>query len=253
MTTKHLIKNARTLTASAVLLGAGGMASAALTTITWLDMSPTPFNSPVPNNSNYFVPGIGNVNVTYSIPSDFVHGRITNPTLQNGSITSGPNTWNWGAHEQLAATLASGPNPLVPVAWSVTYTFPAQAAGDVYVGISGLGATTSFGGGTSTATVNQNGTFVGDWISGNNWGATQFTPGAGTFSMQNSVTGLGGADPHWNTELGVVRIDDSLSSLTIHYSTLRGDGVGGNIGFVPAPASAMVMGLAGVAVSRRRR
>jgi len=67
------------------------------------------------------------------------------------------------------------------------------------------------------------------------------------------VTGIGGADPHWNTELGVVRIDDALSSLTIHYSTLRGDGVGSNIGFVPAPASAMVMGLAGIAVSRRRR
>jgi len=184
MTTQHLIKNARTLAVGAGILGAGSTASAALTTITWLNMSPTPFTTPVATNSNYFVAGVGNVNVTYSISSDFIHGRITNPSLQNGSITSGPSTWDWGAHEQFAATPQFGPDPIVPVALSVTYTFPAQAAGAVYVGVSGLGATTSFGGGTSTATVNQNGTFIGDWISGNNWGATQFTPGVGTFSMQ---------------------------------------------------------------------
>lgn len=44
------------------------------------------------------------------------------------------------------------------------------------------------------------------------------------------VTGAGGVDPHWNTPLGVVRIDDPVSSLTVIFNQLRGDGVGVNIG-----------------------
>lgn len=64
-------------------------------------------------------------------------------------------------------------------------------------------------------------------------GASQFTGGAGTFSVQNSVTGAGGANPWWNTQLGVVRIDDAVSSLTVNQSLIRGDGIGFNIGFEP--------------------
>ncbi|HTR97707.1 MAG TPA: hypothetical protein VMH61_07365, partial [Candidatus Acidoferrales bacterium] len=101
----------------------------------------------------------------------------------------------------------------------------------VFVGAGGLGATTSFGGGASTTTVNQNGTFLGDFDSGEGFGASQFTPGAGTFTLMNSTTGPGGIDPWWNTQLAVVRIDDPVASITVVQSELRGDGIGVNVGF----------------------
>jgi hypothetical protein len=37
-------------------------------------------------------------------------------------------------------------------------------------------------------------------------------------------------DPPWNTPLGVARIDDPVSSLTVIFNQPRGDGVGVNIG-----------------------
>ena len=64
-------------------------------------------------------------------------------------------------------------------------------------------------------------------------GASQFTGGAGTFSVQNSVTNAGGINPWWNTQLGVVRIDDAVSSITVYQSQIRGDGIGVNVGFEP--------------------
>lgn len=246
----------RTLTVSAVVvLAAAGSASANVYNINWLDMSPTPNTLPVPNNSNFFLAGVGNVNVTYNISGQFSHARLINASLQNQNIVNGPDTYQWGAHELFAATLLDGPTPLVPVSWDITYTFSnAVSAGSLYVGVAGLGQTTSFGGGATVATVNQNGTFLGDYIGSNNWGPTQFTPGAGTFSMQNSLNGAGGIDPHWNSGLGLVRIDDTISSLTVHFSHIRGDGAGVNIGYaVPTPASLGLLGLGGLVAARRRR
>jgi len=207
--------------------------SAATIPIDWLDMPPTPFGSSVPNNSVFNLPGVGPVTVTYSIPATFTDARNFNGCLQNGSLTFGPDTYNWVNHELFATVLNTGPDPLVPVQWTITYTFPSTlSAGTVFVGIAGLGATTSFGGGASTATVNQNGTFLGDWSGGcGPWGPTQYTGGVGTFQMQNSLTAPGGVDPHWNTPLGVVQINDAVSSVTLIFNQLRGDGVGGNIGY----------------------
>ena len=71
--------------------------------------------------------------------------------------------------------------------------------------------------------------------------------------MQNSLTGLGGQDPWWNTPLGVVRIDDPISSLTINFSQIRGDGIGVNIAAIPEPATAALVGLGALLVARRRR
>jgi hypothetical protein len=226
---------------------AAGTASAASYTIDWLNMAPTPFNSSVPNNSVFNLPGVGNVTVTYSIPPEFSDGRITSACYAAGSVTSGPDTWSWTGGELFATTLLTGPDPLVPVLWTIMYTFPGlQPAGSIYVSIAGLGSTTSFGGGTSILTCNQNGTFLGDYTGGcGPLGPTQYTGGAGTFSMQNSLTGAGGQDPHWNTPFGVVRIDDAVSSVTLLFNQIRGDGVGGNIGHVstePTPTIAPTWG-----------
>jgi hypothetical protein len=53
----------------------------------------------------------------------------------------------------------------------------------------------------------------------------------GRFQMQNPLTAQGDVDPHWNTPLGVVQVNDAVSSVTLIFNQLRGDGVGGNIGY----------------------
>jgi hypothetical protein len=245
--------NGTIVVCAALALGVSNT-QAALHTINWLDMSPTPFGSSVPNNSVFNLPGVGNVTVTYSIPSSFTDARFQNPLLLNGNVTSGPDTYNWTGHELFAATNNQPADPVVGVPWRITYTFPGTLpAGTIYLGVSGLGQTTSFGGGASIATVNQNGTFLGDWGGGGNYGPTQFTAGP-PFTMQNSLTGAGGADPWWNTPLGVVRIDDAINSLTIDFAHIAGDGVGVNIGTtLPEPASLAFIALGGIRLLRGRK
>jgi hypothetical protein len=236
--------------APALVLATTGSAFGATFNLNWLNMAPTPIGSSVPNNSVYNLPGVGNVTISYAFTGSFTDNRGTNATMQNGSVVSGPDTYQWGAHETFGATNLGSTSGT----WNITYTFPSlQPAGSIYLGVLGLGATTSFGGGATTATVNQNGTFLGDWSGGNNFGATQFTSGAGTFQMQNSVAGAGGQDPWWNTQLGIVRINDPISSLTVHVSQLSGDGIGLNIASVPAPGATALLGIAGVIAARRRR
>lgn len=249
-------RTAASLIASAALASAmAPAANAAIYNIDWLQMAPTPFGSPVPNASVYNLPGLGNVTVTYSIPAVFTHARGNNALLTSGSVVAGPDTYTWSNWELFGAVLQTGPDPLVPVPWRVTFSWSNPVpANSIYVGVAGLGRTTSFGGGMTTATVNQNGTFLGDYTGGGNYGANQFTSGAGTWTMNNSVTGPGGADPHWNSALGVVQINDpNLTSITIDFSHIRGDGAGANIGFIPTPGAAAVLGMGGLLASRRRR
>ena len=244
--------------AAAAIAAAAFPASAATIPLTWLDMAPVPINTPVPNNSAYFMPGLGNVTITYNIPSFINHLHGTNAIFQNGNVVSGPDTYTWGAHQYFGATNLGSTNPdgtpSVGAPWSITYTFPSTvAANQIYLGIAGLGRTLNAGGIESTATVNQNGTFLGDFISGQNWGATDFIPGAGTFTLRNTQTGLGGADPWWNTELALVQINDSLNSLTVDFWHLPGDGLFVNIAYVPAPGAFALLAAGGLMATRRRR
>lgn len=247
----------RLATIVASLAAAAGLASNAHAvnySLNWLNMSPTAIGSPVPNASVYNLPGVGPVTITYNIPSSYIHSRFQNSIFYPASVTSGPDTYNWSVHEAFAATSFGPQNPLAS-SWDITYTFPSTLApGTIVLGVQGLGATTSFGGGTSTATVLQNGQFLGDHISGQPYGATQFNSGPGVFTMQNSVTGIGGQNPHWNTELGLVKIMDPISSLTVRFSQLSGDGLGLNIAsVVPTPGAAALIGLGGICTLRRRR
>lgn len=227
------MKSALTATlALGFLTSAGHDARATTDTIRWLKMAPTPFGSSVPNNSVFNVPGVGNVTVTYSLPGVMTNTRQSGGVLANGNVTNGGNTYSWASHEQFSTIFTVGPDPLVPLPWTITYTFQNKIpCGALYLGVAGLGKTQSFGGGKSTASVNQSGTFLGDWTGGGTFGPTQFSGGSGSFSMENSLTGPGGLDPWWNTPLGVVRIDDDVTSLTVNCSQIRGDGIGVNIGF----------------------
>jgi len=218
------------LFAFVALMGAAGAATAAIVPITWLDQSPTAFGSSVPNGAVINVPGVGNVTVTYALPAHWSHSRLQNPNFTVGNVTFGPDTYTWTNYEFFSTIFTAG--ELGPEVGTITYTFAGTLpAGAVFVGPIGLGATTSFGGGTSTTRVLQNGTYLGDFVGDASFGASQFVGGVGNFTVLNSVTGPGGSDPWWNTNLAVVRVDDAVSSITVIQTQLRGDGIGVNIGF----------------------
>jgi hypothetical protein len=246
---------------SATLVGISGLALAASSalatnyTVNWLDQSPVPVGNSVPNASSYLLPGVGPVTVTYATTGTFSDARVVVAGLSNGNVTFGPDNYAWTNHEVFGVTNLVSTNPVQTAFFRVTYTFATpQPANSLVVGVMGLGATTSFGGGNSSAFVPNNGTFLGDWSGGNPFGATNYTGGVGNFIMQNSVTGAGGANPHWNSQLGVVLINDAVSSITIELAVLSGDGVGVNIGSViPAPSAAAIFGGVGVLALQRRR
>ncbi|MBL0922588.1 MAG: hypothetical protein IBJ10_10745 [Phycisphaerales bacterium] len=234
--------------------GAARTASGAAFALNWMSLAPTPYGSSVPNNSVFFLPGAGTVTLSYSFSGFFQDGRLHNAFLDNGTITNGADTYSWG-HSEFFDALHLGPVPSGPAPWSITFTFSnTQGAGDIYLGVAGLGQTTDNGGGATTATVFQSGMFMGEWSGGANYGANQFSGGSGSFQLQNSATGIGGSNPWWNSQLAVVRIDDVISSLTVHFSQLNGDGVIVNIAAVPTPGSAALLGGAALlGVKRRRR
>jgi len=95
-------------------------ATAANYTIDWLNMAPTPFGSPLPNNSFFNLPNVGNVLVTYSYPTYFTQARSQNVDLQNGNVTSGGDNYAWTSHELLSTVFPVGNDPLVPVPWRIT-------------------------------------------------------------------------------------------------------------------------------------
>lgn len=236
-----------------VFVGSGWIAQAALSAnipLTWLDYSPVPLGQPVPNNSVYVHPALGNVTVTWSFAGAMNFSRFNNPLFDNGSVTHAGNTYLWGVHDAFDGVCAAAPN----AQWRITWTFTStQPAGSVYLGVAGLGRTSDGGGAWTAATVQQNGTFLGDWSGGGNYGPTEFNPSTGSFWMRNSVAGPGGANPWWNTPLALVRIDDAVSSLTVVFDQLPGDGVNLNIAAVPAPGGPALAALAGLWSLRRRR
>lgn len=242
--------NARRLIAASIASMTVLATQAYAVPLTWLNMAPTPFNSAVPNNTTYNLPGVGPVTITYTLSNAISNSRFLNPLMQNGNVSA--NAYNWGAHESFGATNTIASN--TPTLWSITYTFQTTLApGTIFLGVNGLGRTNNNGGMSTVATVNQNGTYLGDWSGGGNYGLSQYTGGPGTFSLRNSVTGPGGLDPWWNSSLAVVQINDPISSLTVNFSHLAGDGLGVNIAAVPAPSSVALVAVAGLCFAGRRR
>lgn len=234
-------------------------AKASLYTVDWMQMTPTPFNSAPPFNGSYNLPGIGTVQMTYAANSDFAEARLALPALQNGSLSYAGDTYQWGPQEVLART-NWGFSGLLNSSWFVTYTFPNTIpAGELILGVTGLGRRNANPGENpadtiTTLSVQQNGTHFGDWTGAQNYGPTLFTPSAGNFTMVNSLTGFGGADPWWNTGLALVRIDDAVSSLTVRIDQTSGDGMGLNIGrLVPEPGTLALLVTGGLCILTRRR
>ena len=246
------------VSAGLVISLAAPRAFATAYSIDWMQMTPTPFGSAPPFLGNYALPGIGSVQMSYSADADFSEARLQVPQLVAGSVTDGPDTYSWTNHEELARTnwAYSG---VTNSPWSVTYTFSGTIpASSLVLGVQGLGRRDPNSGETvadttTIASVLQTGYYFGDYTGALNFGATLFTPGAGSFTMENSVSGAGGADPWWNTGLAVVRIDDAVSSLTVHFDQTSGDGIGVNLGVItPEPGALGLLAIGSLFVLRRR-
>lgn len=246
--------------ACAGLIGAFGtsLASAATYNVDWMSLAPTPFGNAPPFASSYNLPGIGTVQMSYSANADFTEARFQVPQLASGSVPYGSDTYSWTNQETLART-NMGFSGVLNSTWFVTYIFPGTVpAGQLILGVQGLGRRDPLPGENpldciTTATVLQNGTHLGDYTGAMNVGPTLFNPSAGMFTMMNSLTGPGGQDPWWNTGLALVRIDDAVSSLTVRIDQTSGDGIGVNIGVIPEPASAALLGAGGLLALRVRR
>lgn len=241
-----------------VLVGVVSSAVAANYNVNWMSLAPTPFGSAPPFAGNYNLPGIGTVQMTYSANPDFSEARVSVPALSGGAVAFAGDTYAWTPEETLGRTnLAVSGLPIST--WTVTYTFPGTVpAGTLILGVQGLGRRDANPGENpantiSVATVLQNGTHLGDWTGAQNFGPTLFTPSAGSFTMMNSVSGPGGANPWWNTGLALVRIDDAVSTLTVHIDQTSGDGLGVNLGtIIPEPTTAALFGLGALLGLRRR-
>jgi hypothetical protein len=223
--------------------------------INWLDMSPTAVGSSVPSSSStiYTLPGVGPVTITYNASPFLTNTRQQASFLQTGTVGAGAYTWS--AYEGFAA-IHPGVNGQLMLAWDITYTFLAGpiAANTLFLGVSGLGQTTSFGGLTTTVDVIQNGFSLGDFNPGMGFGPTLFTNAPGSFHLENSTNGAGGSDPWWNTDLQVVQITDMVSSLTVKVNQIRGDGMQIGLGAViPEPSTAFLVAATSLLFLRRKR
>lgn len=228
-------------------------------TIDWMSWSPWGVNNSggpqIPSGQNFFLNGVGSVAVTFNqSPPTFSSYRFQSAGFLAGNLSAAGDTYAWTNHEGLARTNFNGSGSTAN--WSITFTFSnAVAAGRLALGIFGLGRIDQVvPGNITTASVAQNGTFLGDWGVTTNLGPTQFTGGVGSFAMQNAIPGdLTPGNPSFNTALGVVRIDDAVTSLTVDFSQIGQDGVGVNIGYIPAPGASVLLACGGLLLSRRRR
>lgn len=121
----------------------------------------------------------------------------------------------------------------------------------------GLGGKTSQG--RTLLDVAHAGTFLGDFDLPTVTAPTDFVDGGGSFTLRNSVTES--TTGFFNTDFGVVRIDDSVSQLVLSIYHVSEDGVAITVGLTSAAsevpeASTVVagVGLAGVlGLALRRR
>jgi uncharacterized repeat protein (TIGR03803 family) len=199
--------------------------AAAYTTINWLDLGSVGLNSSAAN-ATFILPGYpGVVMVSFTSTSpDWV--RSTYAPAQNGIISSPAGVYGWTSVDYLGAVDITG---LIDYTLTFSFSGPPVPAGQLLLGSIGLGG--HLADGPTTATVNQNGTFLGDWNLGAGFGPTAFTPGAGMFTLTNSLI-----DPvpgYFNTEFGVTRIDNFITgSLTIAVHQVGGDGIGFTVGLI---------------------
>ena len=229
------------------------------TNINWMDLSIFTDGGNIFTPSNFNLPGYGSVTVSYSpspvfpnfsIPSRYFT-RDASGVADNGSITVGPDTYQWTDLDFISGVNGRASDPAIT--WDVTFTFNDGPADNIVVGIWGLGHKTTQG--ATEATISEGGTELGQYdVPSVTTAPISATATASSISVVNSVTQPNSGSG--NSHLGIYELSNSaLSSLTLSaVSHISEDGLGFNIGVVPEPAAfGGVLGLAALMVARRQR
>ncbi len=193
------------------------------------------FNSPTTFN----LPGYGNVQVTENTePATFFD--------QTGAYNQSAGNYSWGTDTQRLNVYNTSQGR-----WGYTVTFSflngAPDLSKLVVVPVGLADGT-------TATIDQQGSLVGEYSFGGSTSTTLYNPGTMTFSSQ------GNADRS-NTGWALFQLnpkDGSISSISLAFDQISGDGVGFTLGYVnntPEPGTLLLMasGVAGIGGILRRR
>jgi len=257
---------------SAILLASSAALSAATYTANWMDLSvdtlsstPIASNANIPQFSQFNLPGYGNVRVSISANPVFVTtGPVSNNLVRgtgaldnNGSITVGPDTLQWGVVDSINGVNGFGFEDNPDANYTVSFTFMGTvvlAPGELLLGVSGIGNNEQPS--SSSITVNRAGALLGEFDLGSAYAPTIFTPGVGSFTLTNGTpspsAGFFNTDFSVSVLTGPVNPGDTITLSMVHIDQ---DGFGANWGLVqvPEPSAAALLGLAGLGLLVRRR
>lgn len=180
------------------------------------------FTSP----SIFNLPGYGNVAVTESTePATFFD--------QTGAYNQSAGNYNWGTDTQRFNVLNTSQSNWD---YKVTFSFLNGAPDLSRLLVAPIGL--AYG---TTATIDQQGSLVGEYSFGGTTSTTLYNPGTMTFSSANDH------DPK-NTGWALFQLDQSdgpISSVSLAFDQVPGDGVGFTLGYtspVPEPGSLLLLG-----------
>jgi hypothetical protein len=191
------------------------------------------FNSP----TTFYLPDYGNVQVTESTaPATYFD--------QTGAYNQGAGNYTWGTDTQRLNVLNTQQNN---INYKVTFSFlnGAPDLSKLVVVPVGLAHGT-------TATIDQQGSLVGEYSFGGITSTTLYNSGTMTFSS------MGDHDP-FNTGWALFQLDQadgSISSISLTFNQIPGDGVGFTLGYqTPEPGTLALLGSGalGLGVMLRRK
>jgi len=191
------------------------------------------FSSP----TTFYLPGYGNVQVTEgTAPATYWD--------QTGAYNQGAGIYTWGTDTQRLNVLNTQPTN---INYTVTFSFlnGAPDLSKLIVVPVGLARGT-------TAQIDQQGSLVGEYSFGGTTSTTLYNSGTMTFSS------MGDHDP-FNTGWALFQLnqsDGAISSVSLAFNQIPGDGVGFTLGYqAPEPSTLVLLGtaVAGLAGVMRRR